>query len=125
MPGCRPIKVAVGASQWRKPNENIRSSIVQRNFSTMSSSDRIMERLGSIQEKMDVSLQSNQELGLKLRFAAERGKLSEVRKLLSGGAPAMKDAVSFFQFVHRSFVLAWVICSGIGHLFWHRSFVLA
>ncbi len=37
---------------------------------------------------------SCQELGLQLRFAAEKGRLLEVRKLLSAGAPIIGDIVS-------------------------------
>ncbi len=37
---------------------------------------------------------SCQELGLQLRFAAEKGRLLEVRKLLSAGAPIIRDIVS-------------------------------
>lgn len=42
------------------------------------------------------SLRNSQELGLQLRFAAEKGRMLEVRKLLAAGAPVLRDAVSFF-----------------------------
>ena len=40
------------------------------------------------------SLRNSQELGLQLRFAAEKGRVLEVRKLLTAGAPVLRDAVS-------------------------------
>lgn len=40
------------------------------------------------------ALRNSQELGLQLRFAAEKGRVVEVRKLLSSGAPVLRDAVS-------------------------------
>ncbi len=38
------------------------------------------------------SLRKSEELGLQLRFAAEKGRLLEVRKLLAAGAPVLRDA---------------------------------
>lgn len=39
-------------------------------------------------------LRYEEEMGLQLRFACERGRLLDVKKLLSIGAPILRDAVS-------------------------------
>ena len=44
------------------------------------------------------SLRKSQELGLQLRFAAEKGKMVEVRKYLASGAPVLRDAVSGLEY---------------------------
>lgn len=39
-------------------------------------------------------LRSGQEMGLQLRFASERGRLQDVRKMLASGAPILRNTVS-------------------------------
>lgn len=59
-----------------------------------------MERQRSIQqESFERTAESGQEIGLQLRSAAERGRLLDVRKLLSCGAPVLKDSVSLSGYV--------------------------
>lgn len=41
-----------------------------------------------------IEMTPEQELGLKLRYAAEKGRLHEVRKLLVARAPILRDPVS-------------------------------
>jgi len=74
-----------------------------------------MEQLSGVQGRLGVSPQSHQELGMQLRCAAERGKLSEVRKLLSCGAPAVKDTVSCLVACARDVVLS--IKSSLANLY--------
>lgn len=55
----------------------------------------VQERdLGQAVPAMHSPQQSGQEMGLQLRFAAERGRLQDVRKMLAAGAPIIRDAVS-------------------------------
>ena len=42
-------------------------------------------------------LRSMQEMGLQLRFASERGRMQDVKKLMSEGAPIIRDAVSLIH----------------------------
>ena len=39
-------------------------------------------------------LQRRQEMGLQLRFACERGRLLDVKRMIAAGAPILRDAVS-------------------------------
>ena len=55
--------------------------------------------------------QSDADAGTKLRRAAEKGRLEEVRALLASGAPVMKDAVRInsgrtLEHKKRSFYIA-------------------
>ena len=40
---------------------------------------------------------SGRDMGLQLKFAAERGRLQDVTKMLAAGAPILRDPVSVQQ----------------------------
>ena len=43
----------------------------------------------------DSGIMSNQDFGLQLRLASEKGRLQEVRKMLAVRAPILMDSVSY------------------------------
>ena len=54
-----------------------------------------MERMISNPEGFVSSSRSSTNLALQLRYAAERGRIHDVKRLLEAGAGIHKDSVSF------------------------------